>query len=674
VQGALEKNNVFIELRSTRQVEEVLVRFQALSRNGNILARSAKISPVDRLFVVSTLERGGKMKKVLGFSWIVFLLSSNFCYAKKPVDLGQLVITPSRIEEGIEEADRKVEVITQNDIEASGAKDISEVLSGLPSVNISNYGGLGALKNVRMRGAIPSQVLILRDGTPLNSPRDGEVDLSAIPLDNIERIEVMPGAASSIYGSQAMGGTINIITKSPPASGQKTEAASRFGSFRTYLETLSHGARAGKFGYIVSGGYESSEGFRSNSTFNSKDFNAKFDYKLNDSNTIAAQCGFYKNRAGTPGPITSPDNDDIQAQLKNYINLSWDSQINETTGLYAKLYNDYDRLEFMENSAGSMFDIPFNKSVHTTKVEGLNLRLNKKLFDFYEFITGFDYVKNLNDSTSSAKHKYSVYAGYLENRFDISDKAKLSLSGRVDDYSNFGTEFNPSINFLYNLWENSDIHTSVSRSFRAPTFNDLYWPDEGWAKGNPNLKPEKGITYELGFDTKPNKYFSTGINYFRNDFSDLINWAPGVSALDPWQPQNVGRATINGAELINKFYPLDNFEIGLNYTFLSARDKKTNKYLIYQPKNKMDFSLKYKEFYGFDFEFVGQWTGQRFHDSENTIKVKPYFLLNFNVTKKIKENYTVFFSLDNLLNKEYQVVKDYPTPGLSVNGGVKVEF
>ncbi len=612
------------------------------------------------------------MKKALVFSWIVFLLSFNPCYAEKSVNLGQLVVTPSRIEESIDDASRKVEIITKEDIEASGAKDISEVLSALPSVDMTNYGGLGALKNIRMRGATPSQVLVLMDGRPLNSPRDGEVDLSTIPLDNIEQIEVVPGAASSLYGSQAMGGTINIITKTPPVSGQKTEFTTRFGSFRTYIENLSHGARVGKFGYMVSGGYESSEGFRANSAFNSKDFNAKFDYKLNDTNTLGINCGFYKNRAGTPGPITAPDNDDTQVQTKNYIGLNWDSRIDETTGIYANFYNDYDRIEFSENSAGSIYDVALSRSIHTTKVQGLDLRFNKKLFDFYNFIAGFNHVKNLNDSTSSAKHKYTVNAGYIENNFDFSDKAKLSVSGRVDDYSNFGAEFNPSINFLYNLWEGASIHSLVSRSFRAPTFNDLYWPDEGWTKGNPDLKPEKGVNYELGFDTKVSKYFSTGVTYYRNDFSDLINWAPDEN--DVWQPQNVGRAVINGAELVNKFYPFENLEVGLNYTFLSARDKKTNKYLIYQPKNKVDFSLKYKKFHGFDFELAGNWTGQRFHDSANTVKVKPYFLLNFNVTKKIRENYTVFLSLDNLLNKEYQIVEYYPTPGLSVNGGVKVEF
>ncbi len=612
------------------------------------------------------------MKKITSLSWIVLLLSLNFCYAKESVDLGQLVVTPSRIEEGIEGTDRKVEVITSDDIQSSGAKDVSGVLSGLPSTNINSYGGLGSLENIRMRGATAAQVLVLMDGMPLNSPRDGEVDLSTIPLDNIERIEVVPGAASSLYGSQAMGGTINIITKEPPKEGQKTEASSSFGSFKTFIETLSQGARIGNFGYLVSGGYKSSKGFRANSAFNSKDFNSKFEYKLNDNNIIGTNFGFYTSRAGAPGPITSPDLDDIQVERKDYINLNWGWKLDEKTGFNAKIYNNYDRLEFMSNSADSMFETAFSKSIHTTKVEGYDLCFNKELSDFYEFISGYNYVRNSNDSTSSAKHKYDVNAGYLENRFNFNDKARLSLSARVDDYSNFGAEFNPSVNFVYKFWQDFKMHAQVARSFRAPTFNDLYWPDEGWDKGNPNLKPEKGINYELGFDNKINKYFTTGISYYRNDFSNLINWEPDVNNV--WQPQNIGKATINGIESINKFNLSDNFEIGTNYTFLSARNRETNKYLIYQPENKADFSLKYKKFYGFDFELIGQWTGMRFNDATNDTKVKPYFLLNFNVTKRFNKNYSVFFSLDNLLNKEYQIVKDYPTPGLSVNGGMKLEF
>jgi outer membrane cobalamin receptor len=287
-------------------------------------------------------------------------------------------------------------------------------------------------------------------------------------------------------------------------------------------------------------------------------------------------------------------------------------------------------------------------------------------------IAGYNYVDNRNDSTSTAKHKYRVNAGYLENQFSIGDKMNLNISARVDDYSNFDTEFNPNICFIYRIRQDLKIRTSIGRSFRAPTFNDLYWPDEGYDKGNPNLKPEKGTNYELGFDAVLNKYFSSGITYYRNDFTELINWMP--DSLDVWQPQNIGRATINGVELVNKFYILKNLEAGLNYAFIDARDSKSHKYLIYQPRNKIDFSIKCKEFYGFDFELTSQWTGQRFHDALNDIKVKPFTIMNFNVSRKIKQNYTIFFSMDNLLNRKYQVVKDYPAPKLSYNGGLKIEF
>ena len=186
------------------------------------------------------------MKKVLGFSWIVFLLSSNFCYAKDSVDLGQLVVTPSRIEESIDDASRKVEIITKEDIEASGAKDISEVLSAFPSVDMTDYGGVGALKNIRMRGATPSQVLVLMDGRPLNSPRDGEVDLSTIPLDNLERIEVMR-AAKPLWPRQWAAHQYNY--KKPAVTGQKQNLP-RGSAVQNFIETLSHGARIGKFNLL----------------------------------------------------------------------------------------------------------------------------------------------------------------------------------------------------------------------------------------------------------------------------------------------------------------------------------------------------------------------------------------------------------------------------------------
>ncbi len=603
--------------------------------------------------------------KSLAAILLLFLSAPNISRADD-IDLGKIVVTPSKIEENYGDTARNVDVVTGGQIESSGAKNVAEALTEITSVDISDYGGQGELKNIRMRGSTAAQVLVTVDGRPVNNPRDGATDLSTIPLDNIERIEVVHGPASSLYGSQAMGGTVNIITKRPPAKGYKTEISSSFGTFRTYTDSLSHGGRLGGFGYLVTGGYQSSGGFRDNTKLNTKDMNAKFEYALNDNNDLMLNSGFYRSKAGSPGSARFPDTDDKQLKLTNYFDLGWNFKPDNLTGLSTRIYQNYDRLEFMENT------VNFSKSIHSTIARGLELQFNRKLFDFYQLICGFNYVGNYNDSTSSAKHKYLVRAGYLENQLDLTSRFKLNLGIRVDDYSNFGAQTSPSLSAVYKISENIRLHGLIGRSFRAPTFNDLYWPASTGMIGNPDLKPEKGTTAEAGIEAKICKYLSSGITYYHSIYDDLINWVP-ISDLE-WQVKNIGSAVIDGVEFENTIYFLDNFELGLNYTFMRAIDDKIDKYLIYQPKNKADFSLRYKNPGGFIFEFKSQFTDKRFHNSANTTIVKRFFVFGFSLSKKFSNGLTCFGSIDNLFARQYQVIRDYPMPGFSATGGLKLEF
>ncbi|MCX5698481.1 MAG: TonB-dependent receptor [Candidatus Omnitrophica bacterium] len=587
------------------------------------------------------------------------------------VNLEKIVVTPSRIEESYGDTCRNVDVVTSKDIESFGSGNLAGALAGITSVNIKDYGGQGGSKTITMRGATASQVLVSVDGRPVNNPRDGQVDLNSIPLDDIERIEVVHGPGSSLYGSQAMGGMVNIITKRPPKEGQKTEATTSFGTFRTYTEKLLQGARIGKFGYLVTGGYKSSEGFRANSEFNSKDANVKLEYEINGNNNLMLNSGFYTNKAGTPGTITAPDIDDQQKDLQNYFDFNWNFKPDNLTGFRAKIYQNYDRLEFMENSAGSVSQAANSKSIHSTIVRGLDLQFNKKMFDVYQLVCGVNYVGNYNDSTSSAKHRYIVRAGYLENQWDVFNNLTLNLGVRVDDYSNFGIQVSPSFNYLYKLNSGNKIHGLVSRSFRAPTFNDLYWSDDGSSKGNPDLSPEKGITAEIGLETEINKYLSTDITYYRNNFDNLINWVNDGTRL---QPTNIKSAIIDGIEFKNKVFLFTDFEFDLGYTFLRAIDDNTGKYLVYQPRNKADFSLKYKNINGFIFEFKGQFTDRRFSDVNNAISVKRFFVFGLSLSKKFDKYLTCFASIDNLFARKYQVIRGYPMPGFSATGGLKLEF
>lgn len=588
------------------------------------------------------------------------------------INLNKIVVTPSRVEESYGDTCRNVDVVTSKDIESSGGSNVSEALNGITSVDIRDYGGPGSSKTITMRGSTASQVLVMVDGRPVNSPRDGQINLSTLPLDNISQIEVLHGPASSLYGSAGMGGVVNIITKNPPKKGQKTELYSGFGTNHTFIDRMSQGARLGKFGYLINGSYESSNGFRPNSKFNSKDFNTKFEYKLNQNNNLFINSGFYKSWLGLPGALNDFDIDNKQLDIKNFVDVGWNFSPDNTLGLKVRAYNNHERLEFMPNSLDSVNEMlgydATTKGVQSTESRGLDFQFDKQLFDKYRFLFGFNYVGNFNNSTDSAKHKYNVRAWYLDNQFNLTKDLKFTLGARVDDYSNFGCQVSPNASLAYNLIENIKVHASVSRSFRAPTFNDLYWSN----LGNPNLKPEKGITAETGVESKLNKYITSGITYYWSHFTELINWTRDSNGI--WHPTNIGSTTINGIELQNEINLMDDLQLGLNYSFMIAKDDKTHKFLTYQPENKVDLSLKYTGLKGFLVEIKGQFTGRRFDNANNTVSVKPFFVLGLSASKKIGSHFTYFISMDNLLNREYQVIRNYPMPGFSITNGIKAEF
>jgi len=588
------------------------------------------------------------------------------------VDLSKIVVTPSRIEEPIGDSPVKVDVITGQQIQTSTSRDLTDVLTGLTGMNISDYGGASGTKSARMRGSTSAQILVMVDGRPVNNPRDGEMDLTALSLGNIDRIEIVHGPGSSLYGSSAMGGTVHILTRNPPKDGQRTEVFSGFGTFRTYNEKLSHGARIGSLGYLFNTEYQYSGGYRENSEFDGRDMNGKLEYSLNNDNLMKFSSGAYKSKSGAPGSVNSPDVDDKQINIKNFQDLNWEFKPDETLSFSTKIYANRDRLEFMENTPGPS-DIADKKDVHTTESRGLNSQVSKKFTDTFQGTYGFNYVTNLNSSTASDKHKYNIRAGYMDNHVDLFEKLKLNLGTRVDDYSNFGTQTNPSFGAVYNIKENNNLRFSIARSFRAPTFNDLYWSLDSWGcKGNPDLRPEKGITKEIGIDTRFYEKITTSITCFRNDFTDLIAWETDENWVST--PMNVNKARMEGVEIENTYILTQYLNLDINYTFLKATDKHTRKYLTYQPKHKVDAALQYHDINGLACEFSGQFTDRRYCYSDNTASVKEFYVFNLDISQKINNNITGYLWLKNIFNRKYQVIKDYPTPGFSITGGIKKMF
>ncbi|MFC1624112.1 TonB-dependent receptor plug domain-containing protein [Candidatus Omnitrophota bacterium] len=618
-----------------------------------------------------------KIKFLLNFiSYCLFFLICIKVEAKEPdepryaTDLEKIVITASRIEQEHKLSTQNISIIDTEDIESSGITEITEILDLLPSVDILEYGSTGSSRSVHTRGASSSQVLTLIDGRPVNTPRDGVTDFNQIPLSNIERIEVLRGPASSIYGANAIGGVINIITKSGEEKG-RTEILNKFGSFNTKLSSLTHGQRINDFDYFISYDYLASHGYRDNSDYLSNNVNTKFGYEFNADNHISLSSGYYNSETGTPGRISNIDLNDRQEAFKEYIDITYNGKLLEGQDIVLKLFHNSDRLEFIE-----AFN-PLDKDTHMTKVYSMDSQVSQVLFDIFRTAIGLNYQEHRLNSSTSDKHTYNLKGFYFESEVDFFNKSSLKFGARWDGYSSFGDKISPSLSFNLWLFDKIKVHALAAKSFRAPSFNDLYWPREDWGiwggvEGNANLGPEKAVSYEAGLSGYFLKRFKTDLTFFRTNIDDLIEWT--VDNAQWWRPENVSSATMEGIELETEFVLREHLKANFNYTYLEANNRNTGRWLIYRPQYLYKLRLAYSPTPLCELGVNAICKTKRFANEANTTSLKHYSIINSNFSYKINDSTKVLFEAKNILDRMYQEERDYPMPGRTFYGGLKISF
>lgn len=623
---------------------------------------------------------GGKMRGIIkslekvDLFCIFFLLCTPIntktpAAAAASIELEPIIVTASKIEQKYKYSTQNISIVTEEDIEASGVNEVTEILDLLPSVDILEYGSIGSTRSVHTRGASSNQVLTLIDGRPVNTPRDGATDFNQIPLSNIERIEVLRGPAASIYGANAVGGVINIITRSGKEKMQ-TEVLGKFGSFATKLTSLTHGYKIHNFDYFLAYDYLTSHGHRDNSDYLSNNINTKFGYQINQDNRLSFSSGYYNSETGTPGLLSNPDLDDRQEVFKKYLDLTYNGKIIQGQDLLLKLFHNSDRLEFIET-----FN-PLDKDTHQTKVYGLDAQISQTLFNIFRTAIGLSYQEHKLDSSTSNRHAYNLKGIYLESETDFFDKGSLKFGARWDDYSNFGDRISPSTSFNLWLFDKIKLHSLVARSFRAPTFNDLYWPREdfgfwGGVEGNPNLGPEKAISYEAGIAGYLEN-FKTDLTFFKTNFRDLIEWTVDESLW--WRPNNLSSATIKGAELETELVIQEYLKANFNYTYLESKNEDTLKWLIYRPRHLYKLRLRYCPTPRYELGLSGIYKTKRFANVDNTVFLKHHFVMNFNFTYKINDYAKILFEIENIFDRRYQEQRDYSMPGRAFYGGIKLSF
>lgn len=616
-----------------------------------------------------------KVRRLLSLLILSILLSSSG-WGEEVFDLGEVVITPTRTPKLLGDVSLHTTIITKEKITKSGARNIGEVIERETGIEIQKWGGMEARTQVTMRGSTEKQVLVLIDGQRMNCIRGGYADLSKFPLlEHIERVEVVRGPGSALYGSGAIGGVVNIITKEPPKKPETTFSSS-YGTHRTQIHSFSHGMRLKKFGYFLSARGAESQGHRPNNAYRAHDLFSKFTYGLADWSKLILEGGYYNGEHGNPGRENRPDYDDRLHTHRVWGSLGWKAKLGKRSNLSLKGYGNEEKLKDITHTA--------TPTTHRTVTLGGEAEYSVKIGERNKVTLGTDLHEDRIDSTSSGTHAQTIQAYWIQDEIKIFEPLTFTMGSRWDYHPSFGTEGSPKASVLYKVTKKTTLRASGGKAFRAPTFDDLYARIPGMGVGNPTLKPEKAWAYEGGIDQKLTKNLLGKLTFFRREVDDLIAWAwnPGLAT---WTPSNVNKALIWGIESELKTKMGKYFSSGLGYTWLETRNKTVgtnyNNHLTYQPIHKANAYLEYKTKFGLLARVEEEFVDSRFVDAGNTKarKLPPYFLTNLRVEyttpsrgKRVK--LTWFAECKNLTNTAYQMREWYPMPRRTGSVGMKVKF
>lgn len=625
---------------------------------------------------------------------VVILGGFDFTYAAD-VELDKIVVTPMRSEESIAGTTSAVTVFNANAIEEGSfqGENIKDLIVDSPGVDIVQSGSFGGPVSVFTRGTNSGQTQIMIDGVRVYDPiaTNGAFDLAHLTLDNLGRIEVVNGPQSVLYGSDAMGGVINIITKK--GSGKpKVSFLSSGGTYGSYREVLESSGKIEDLSYSFGVSRFDTQGFSKLNKFSGRDpygntsVSVRTDYDLNGQNTIGIIGRFTDAKYHYDSVYkTSHDPDLIgkekQIFMSNYIEsrLSdyWNQKLQLSyMGNFRRDADDQDPEspnDYLRDwYKGENYQLDWQHTIKAAKfdsvVAGFDYQRESGSSYYYQEGTGWSSESIFSEKTTNTK------GYYLQNIINIDDVFHFDTGLRFDDHSHFGLHETYKIDTSYLFKTGTKIKGGWGTAFKAPTIYQLYAPSTyDFGGGNSNLEPENSTTYEVGIEQNIfNDIVKFGVTYFHIDTKNLIDaiYHPDTYVTD--QYTNVGKARVFGYEGLLLIKPTKEFKFELGYTWQKTENMDTGDELLRRPKNKCYFKIQYipidKLELGLKFNYVG-----KREDSGNAM-LKAYTKAGLEANYKLNTNTEIFASVDNIFDESYEEIKGYNVPGRTFQGGFKFTF
>jgi len=565
-----------------------------------------------------------------------------------------------------------VSVVGQERMEATGKTQVLSAISGMiPSLFVTersilgfgvSNGGSGGIK---LRGVGNNgSVLMMVDGQPQFAGIYSHHIADFYDKDYVERVEVLRGPGSVLYGSNAMGGTINVITKNPREQGVKTTISSQYGSYNTWLSSLTNTARIGRFSSLVSASYNRTDGNIKNFDFKQVDAYAKIGYDFSQYWKATADYTFMNFKGNDPvyPTLSNPESTDIYRQniIRGEASLSASNNYGSTSGL-ARVYYSYGN-HFIDDprhfhSTDDRLGVMLYQNFTPWKGSSATVGFDFDVYSGEISVSGGRPVSEANLGAITRKEivEYSPYITLSQSLAD--DILTLNAGLRMANSDKFDTQWIPQFGFAVNPGLGLNVKGNLAMGYRNPSFRELYL----YRMANPGLNPEKMMNYELSVGRHFSRYFSIDLTAYYSRGTDMIQVVDQKNV-------NTGKFVNKGVEVSANSRPLDNLRLYASYSYLyTSLDD-----LVGAPKNQYylgaELTLWKKLNIAADLKGVG---GLYVADG---IKNQNYVLLNLKLNYEICRYVAIFTRLENITDAHYVINRGYDMPGFTAMGGVKVSF
>ena len=612
------------------------------------------------------------MKKINVSLVASFLIATNL-YSQQTSSLDEITISSAtKSEEKLKNVTANVDVITAEDIESRKFKTVAEALQTIAGIQVSPTGGAGQQTSMFLRGMSSHRTLVLIDGIRYNdiTTPNGAANFEHLMINDIQRIEVIKGAQSSIWGADASAGVINIITKSAQdgTHGNATIEYGRYNS-KTAKANISHKNENfdAKFGAMI----VDTDGFSAmtpkgekakkyeDDGYKNRNINLKLGYNFDEQNRVSTSYELIDTKVDIDDFFnTDPNNNDI-ARTKNHLaNLTYE---NRNSIALTKVYTNF--TEIKRSSTNSQ--TPDYKGI--TKEYGANTSID--YLSSSNVTIGADYKKfeNKKDTVDDYDNK-AVFVSNTNKFFD--DKTIFTQALRYDKYSDFDNKTTGKIGIKQYIVDDLNISANYGTGYNVPTIYQLYFKDDYGSFGNSNLEPEKTKSYDISIE-----YKGFSITYFNTKIKNMIDWETTDPITYAGTYNNIeGTSKIKGTEIAYKNEVVEDTFLNLSYTNLSAKND-DNEYLAKRAKNKLNFGADYYGLKDFHFNINGEYIGTRYErDDKKGAKTGNYTIWNAVVDYDISKNFSTYLKLDNIFNKDYQIVDGYATSQRAAFVGLKASF